>query len=331
MANDSQSEGKSPLERITFHMISLFVVGLAAVITNTTFLVLLYKIKKRKSFFFLQGFAWCSLINGLADVGGFLRRIAVILMEVNEMTRRECITQALNVILFFVSETGGTVSMFSLCLDRFASMYRPIHPHSLQTLRNKRIGAALILSSALFTFILAVTFGTQNPDEPLPPSCYGNDIMGRSFYEIHYMFNSIVGISTVLLYLITLAIIRKKTKNSVSAVGDIQLRRQVVVTKRLSVVLFSTFFLQVVPFMLLNASTWSEFRWKSMVSITVLPRGVAMAVYPIALMLAQPELNNQAKALLGRCARKETTDQTNNSLAATAQTTKESTENRFIN
>ncbi|CDW57423.1 hypothetical protein TTRE_0000571501 [Trichuris trichiura] len=257
------------------------------------------------------GFAWSIVVNGLAAIGGCVRRIVVTLTEANKIRRRECLKQAVHVICFFVSETAGTASIFSLCLDRFCAIWKPTHPYRLQILRIKKIGIMLISLSSLFTFILVIICCTCYSNELLSASCIASDFVGRVFYDIHYKFNAIIGMSTVILYLLTLAIIRKKTQNSVGTVADIQFRRQVVVTKRLSVVLFSTFLLQVVPFAMLNASTWSNCLWKSMILITVWPRGIGMTIYPIVLVFAQPELKQHVEKLVGKIKRTPTIDAAN--------------------
>ncbi|KFD54330.1 hypothetical protein M514_04872 [Trichuris suis] len=240
--------------------------------------------------------------------------------EADKIPRRDCLKQAVHVVCFFVSETAGTASIFSLCFDRFSTICKPTHPYRLQTLRTKKIGIMLILLSSFFTFVLVIVCGICDSNELLSASCIASDLVGRVFYDIHYKFNAIIGMSTVLLYLLTLATIRKKTKNSIGAVADIQLRRQVVVTKRLSVVLFSTFLLQVVPFLMLNASTWSNWLWKSMILITVWPRGIGMTIYPIVLVFVQPELKHHVKKLVGKITKTPTVDAVN-SYATTVRMT----------
>ncbi|KFD54329.1 hypothetical protein M514_04871 [Trichuris suis] len=55
-ANESLPEMESFENLFEAETISLLIIGLASVITNSTFLALLRKMDNRKSFFFLQGF-----------------------------------------------------------------------------------------------------------------------------------------------------------------------------------------------------------------------------------------------------------------------------------
>ncbi|KRX13658.1 hypothetical protein T07_4114 [Trichinella nelsoni] len=246
------------------------------------------------------GFAWGSVVNGLADLVGFFRRLIAIHSEARLMTRLQCLLQGVNLMPFFVGETVGTVSIFFLCSERFLSIYKPYQSIQATSSVTRKVGTGTILSLAVFTVAISFYVVEVEGDQYVRSSCFGNEVLGRLFYDIHYTLNACIGLATVLLYMVTFALIKRKTRNSIGAVADIQLRRQVVVTKRLSSLLLSTFLLQVVPFFLLALSTWSESLWKPLISVTIWPRGIGMSIYPVVLIAVQPELRLEAARIFGK-------------------------------
>ncbi|KRZ61401.1 hypothetical protein T02_14253, partial [Trichinella nativa] len=219
--------------------------GIIAFISNVCLLAVVLRERQiKRTQKLVAAYAVGCAISGAGFAAAFIRRITIICKQ-NYIMPLECMYKTPHLTLYAIGESLTSLCVFFMSIDRLvAIIYSNKIKQWKKYLTNRLLVLTVILTSA--DVLWAWMSAWQKGNRLILALCYRAQVVSSTYYVTHFLWSSILGYVTLILYSFTIAFLRKKRSTS-SGIRSIQLKREALISKRIMIIVFFTFILQNVP------------------------------------------------------------------------------------
>ncbi|VDP00930.1 unnamed protein product [Soboliphyme baturini] len=193
------------------------------------------------------GFTVASLLVSLGYVTSSVRRTIIELTGDFPMTSLQCFVQGIHIFFF---ETGVLTSCFDLVLmtiDRAIILHLSRWSHKFSTpIAVKVVSLLQAITFVDFCVVFALAL-IHRDTTTYSANCFYEDTVGSVHYEVHFFLTMIASIAIVFIYAVI--VISMWVRKRSGRLGNSNLRRRdLIVTKRIGILVVPIILLHLVPF-----------------------------------------------------------------------------------
>ncbi|KRX86969.1 hypothetical protein T4B_18 [Trichinella pseudospiralis] len=299
--NATEVQPESEHYSLGFHDYIILVYGLIALIPNSCLLYVIIKnkLQKRVSYLYVAAYAMSNILTGFAFICSAIRRFVISTAPLYTLHPLQCMSQAFYVSIYQGCDILGVAIPALISFDRFVA----VTSHRIYSRMNLKTAWGFI---GLVGIIIAidvvgcwVSAALIPEDVLIVATCVDVTYVMETFSYAHRILLTILSYASLGFYVGALLAIlcRPSTGNSVRAA---QLKREAVITKRLSYLIILTFFVQTMP-LTIDFIELSDDVANVVVIVTFLADYLNMATFVLIFSAINPELR---KGFLQLCCKK---------------------------
>ncbi|KRZ51815.1 hypothetical protein T02_1952 [Trichinella nativa] len=278
----------------------LIIFGILGIFTNLTLIIFIWKkpMKSRVDQLTLGCAVGCGVLAFSCCIE--FGRLQHFYGDASKTTALHCLLWSFHPVTYSLADI--TVSLmnlfmaidFTFAITNFARSFTNIR------LVNKIMILFYISSFVLDIAVCVITFALF-PDKLVPISCTYSETLPLSYQLYHFIFCSLLGIITIIIFIASMWIIKKK-KSHCTAIRLIQIKRQQQISKRILTNILFTLLIENVPFTISmfalfnNTAEWTSSWWL----LQVFP----VPIYPINRLLKEDRIQKCMKNVSFSCIKK---------------------------
>ncbi|VDP41358.1 unnamed protein product, partial [Soboliphyme baturini] len=221
--------------------------GLFSVLINCMVLVVARMTKPYgKQMLLLSAFAFSVFLVSCGYLADGLRRVAYSNSRAGEMAIRQCFFVGVHLPLFYIGETAESFLLLHLSFDRFLAMISPAFYSRLNFQVTKRCFlteyAVAVASSVTMMVIIVVLYG----DDVILAQCYFGDAIPKPIKKLHNYWYIVSGFISIVAYIVAVACCCYRRKSTIGN-RSAQCKREIKLTKRVALIVVTTFLSGVFP------------------------------------------------------------------------------------
>uniref|UniRef100_A0A5S6R5I6 G-protein coupled receptors family 1 profile domain-containing protein n=1 Tax=Trichuris muris TaxID=70415 RepID=A0A5S6R5I6_TRIMR len=196
----------------------------------------------------LDGYSGSILLSGICYIATSIRRYTVHPHSADLIPYWKCIAEGLHLVLEAVSNVASGLLILMLALDRIIAIVTiSFYKHLSE--RVIRMNIIFIYAFAISSYVIAVVWRVTSAHEPnmVSPYCYTDEVFTPTYYNIRLALLQVPLLLTIILYIAALLIVRLRERDVQLSILNMQLKREKLITKKVSVIIAATMLTRLTP------------------------------------------------------------------------------------
>ncbi|CDW53194.1 7tm 1 domain containing protein [Trichuris trichiura] len=225
------------------------VCGISTVIFSGFALAISRHVKRhRKHLSILTGYSGSIMLSGISYILTSVRRYIVHNRSAELVPYWKCIAEGFHLLLDGVGHVASGLLILTLAFDRVIAIVT-ISLYKNLTARASRLTITFIYLIAISYYVIVIIWRVNGNLEPqmVSPYCYADEVFTTQYYKINLILLQIPLLTTVIVYVSAVLIMRFRGRDVQSNILNMQLKREKLITKKVSVIIVCTMLTHLVP------------------------------------------------------------------------------------
>ncbi|CDW58203.1 selenocysteine specific elongation factor [Trichuris trichiura] len=221
--------------------------GFFALVPNALLLIVIVgqRLPRKPFYFCIAAFAASNVLSGIAFILSACRRFYLYTRPPYTLLPIECMLQAIHLTIFPICDVLNVTTSALISLERFLALASNRLAQKNNMFKVVKATLAVIGVISLTDTALCWHSAAQLKHR-ISAVCRNAEVVSEAYYEMHMILVTVLAYLALLFYLLAFAamVFRRKTTSTIRA---IQLRREIVITRRLSFLILSTLLVVILP------------------------------------------------------------------------------------
>ncbi|KFD73288.1 hypothetical protein M514_08115 [Trichuris suis] len=221
--------------------------GFFALVPNALLLIVIVgqRLPRKPFYFCIAAFAASNVLSGVAFIMSSCRRFYLYTRPPYTLLPIECMLQAIHLTIFPICDVLNVTTSALISLERFLALASNRLAQKNNMFKVVKATLAVIGVISLTDTALCWHSAAQL-ERRISAICRNAEVVSAAYYEMHMILVTVLAYLALLFYLLAFAamVFRRKATSTIRA---IQLRREIVITRRLSFLILSTLLVVILP------------------------------------------------------------------------------------